>query len=159
MKNSNCIIEGSEKWVERVPDEYAIKHVEAYVSSVNRGNMVLKFEYVKNCCRALGTGFVQRCGFVSLPFNIGEFIEGIVICIDDISEQPSLYYKNRRGLDYICQLKKCEILETEYKPLEFSEIIHYSERNIERQKSDETAPEWLKEFARERGANVAYFKF
>lgn len=153
------VIEESEKWIELVPDEYAIEHVEAYTSLFEKNKMVLKFLYVKNCCRACGMGFVQKCGTVKVPFNIGEFIEGIVICLDDISEQPSIYYKNRLGLDYICQLEKSGIFETIYKPLKFSKIVHYSERNIERQKSDENAPIWLKEFARENGANVAYFEF
>jgi len=159
MKNNNGIIEGSEKWIERVPDEYAIKHVEAYISPVDKGKMILKFKYVKNCCRALGTGFIKRCGIVRVPANIGEFIEGIVICQNDLSEQPGFYYKNRLGLDYIGQLIKCEVFDVVYKPLKFSNIIHYSERSIERQKCDENAPKWLKEFAREKGANVAYFEF
>jgi len=157
MKNS--IIEGSEKWIERVPDEYAIKHVEAYMSPVDKGRMILKFNYVKNCCGALGTGFVKKNSMIKVPANIGEFIEGILICQNDLSEQPSFYYKNRKGLDYIGQLIKCEVPDKVYKPLEFSKIIYYSERNIERQKSDSDAPDWLKEFAKEHGANVAYFEF
>lgn len=159
MKKYNCIIEGSEQWIKQVPEEYAIKHVEAYISSVEREKMILKFNYVKNCCRALGTGFIKRCGIVRVPYNIGEFIEGIVICQNDLSEQPGFYYKNSKGIDYIGQLIKCEVFDVVSKPLKFSNIIHYSERNIERQKSDENAPKWLKEFAREKGANVAYFEF
>ena len=31
-------------------------------------------------------------------------------------KQENLYYKNRKGLDYICQVKKCEIFETISKP-------------------------------------------
>ena len=153
------IIEGSEKWIKRIPDEYAIGHVEAYMSPVDKGQMILKFEYVKNCCRALGTGFVKKSSMVKVPCNMGEFIEGIVICQDDLSEQPGFYYKNRKALDYIGQLIKCEVFDKIYKPLKFSKIIHYSESNIERQKLDKNAPDWLKKIAREKGANVAYFKF
>lgn len=153
------IIEGSEKWIERVPDEYAIKHVEAYISPVDSYKMILKFTYVKNCCRAYGSGFIKKTGILKAIYNIGELIEGIVILQNDLSEQPSVYYKRKYNIDYIGPLTKCEVDNIVHQPLEFSNTIHYSERLKEKQKSDENAPEWLKEFAREQGANVAYFEF
>lgn len=159
MKNNNGIIEGSEKWIERVPDEYAIKHVEAYISPVDSYMMILKFTYVKNCCRAYGSGFIKKTGILKTPHNIGELIEGIIILQNDISDQPQVYYKRKNNIDYIGYLTKCEIDNIVYQPLKFSNMIHYSGRLKEKQKSDENAPNWLKEFARERGANVAYFEF
>jgi len=156
---TNGIIEGSEKWIERVPDEYAIKHVEAYISPIDRYMMILKFIYVKNCSRAYGSGFVKKIGIFKAIHNIGELIEGIIILQNDISEQPDVYYKKKYNIDYAGPLEKCEVDNIVYKPLKFSDTIHYSGRINEKQKSDENAPEWLKEFARERGANVAYFKF
>ena len=153
------IIEGSEKWIERVPDEYAIEHVEAYMSPVEKDKMLLKFNYVKNICRSYGSGFTKRTGLLKVAHNIGEFIEGIIVCINDSSEQPFIYYKNKGNIDCVTNLKKCEADNIVYKPLKFSNIVHYSGRLNERQKSDENAPDWLKEFARERGANVAYFEF
>lgn len=159
MKKNNCIIEGSEKWIKRVPDEYAIKHVEAYISPVERYKMILKFTYVKNCCRAYGSGFIKKTGILKALHNIGELIEGIIIMQNDTSEQPGVYYKRKNNIDYIGNLEKCEVNNIVHKPLKFSNTIHYSGRINEKQKSDENAPEWLKEFARERGANVAYFEF
>lgn len=153
------IIEGSERWVERVPDKYAIQHVEAYVSPVEKEYMLLKFYYVKNCCRTLGSGFIKKCGLVKVPYYIGNVVEGIVICQNDLSELPSYYYKNKDGVEYAGQLTKCEIFNVVYEPFNFSNIIHYSDRDIERQKADEEAPQWLKEFAINHGANVAYFEF
>ena len=153
------IIEGSEKWVERIPDEYAIKHIEAYISPVEKHKMILKFSYVKNCCRAYGAGFVKRIGLLKAVHNIGEMIEGIIICLNDVSEQPGVYYKTKSRFYYVGNLSKCEDTDIVYKPLNFSNILYYSGRNFERQKSYESSPEWLKEFAMERGANVAYFEF
>ena len=158
MENCTYIIEGSEKWIERIPDEYAIKHVEAYVYPLTN-NMILKFDYVKNCCGAYGAGFVKKTGIFKTPHNIGEYVEGIVILQNDLSEQPSVYYKEGLYIRYKGHLSKCEVDNIVYKPLKFSNIIHYSGRNIEKQKSDENVPDWLKELADAHGANVAYFEF
>lgn len=155
----NCIIEGSENWIERVPDEYAIKHVEAYISPVERDKMVLKFTYVKNCCGAYGAGFLKKTGLLKVTHNIVEFMEGIIILQDDLSEQPNVYFKTRNMIKYAGNLSKCEIDNIVYRPLKFSSTSYYSGRNNERQKSEEDAPEWLKKIATKAKANVAYFEF
>lgn len=159
MRMCNEIIKGSQKWVERVPDEYAIKHIEAYISPVEKSNMILKFSYVKNCCGLYGAGFTRKIGMLRVDHNVGEFIEGIVILINDVSMQPSVFYKEKDNISYKGQLEKCEVDNIVYKPLEFSNVIHYSARTLEKQKSDEDAPEWLKNLAETQGANVAYFEF
>ena len=153
------IINGSEKWIEKVPDKYAIKHIEAYISPIEKDNMILKFEYVKNCCRAVSKGFIKRCGYARVPYCIGEYVEGIIICQNDTSDNPTFYYKKKDECELAGSLIKCEIHNTVYEPHKFSKIIHYSNRHIERQKCDEHAPQWLKDFATKHGANVAYFEF
>jgi len=153
------IIDGSETWIKRVPDKYAIKHVEAYLSAIDKNKMILKFFYVKNCCRVLGSGFIEKCGIIKVPFNIGEYVDGIIICQNDVSECLSFYSKTENEIKYEGQVTKCEVFDLYYKPHNFSKTIYYSERDIERQKYDEHAPEWLKDFARRNGANVVYYEF
>ena len=154
--NKMSIIEGSKSWTKVVPDEYAIKCIEQYPSSVNERDRILKFLFVTPACRLFGAGFVQMCGIANIPMNT----EGIVILINDLSSMADIYFRNNEELNYGGQLSKCEISCATHKPPKFSKISHYSERNIEKQKSDSDAPDWLKEFAKvHTGSNVAYFEF
>ena len=70
-----------------------------------------------------------------------------------------IYFRENEELTYGGPLNKCEISWATHKPPKFSKIFHYSERNIEKQKSDADAPDWLKEFAKEHSGSVAYFEF
>lgn len=152
---STNIIAGSKGWTEVVPDEYAIKCIEQYPSLANERDRILKFLFVTPACRLLGAGFVQMCGIANIPMNT----EGIVILKNDLSSMADVYFRNEEELTYGGPLNKCEISWATHKPPKFSKISHYSERNIEKQKSDADAPDWLKEFAKEHSGSVAYFEF
>jgi len=150
-----CIIKGSENWIKTVPDEYAIKCIEEYPSSFDKQERILKFLFVTAACRLMGAGFNQICGIAKVPSNT----QGVVISQNDFSMMADIYFRNNEELTYGGPLIKCEIFEAIHKPPKFSKLYHYSERNIERQKADTDAPDWLKEFARKSGSNVAYFEF
>ena len=152
---SNQIIKGSENWVKDIPEKHAIKCVEQYKSLQDERDRVLKFVYVEPICRGVGHGFVEVYGIINVPINT----EGIVVVKNDFSEVADIYFREDGELTYGGPLSKCASACVAHQPPEFSEIFHYSERDIEREKSDENAPEWLKELARENSANVAYFEF
>lgn len=152
---STKIIEGSKNWIETVPDKYAIKCIEQYQSLGDERGRILKFCFVANACGLLGAGFIQMCGIANVPMNT----EGIVILKNDFSSMADIYFRNNEKLSYGGLLNKCKILKATHKPPKFSKVYHYSERSIERQKSDADAPDWLKEFAKKHGASVAYFEF
>ena len=150
---STNIIVGSEGWTKVVPNEYAIRCIEQYPSLSDERGRILKFLFVTPACRLLGAGFIQLCGIANIPMNT----EGIVILKNDISSMADIYFRNNEELTYGGPLNKCEISWATHEPPKFSKISHYSERNIEKQKSD--APDWLKEFAKEHSGSVAYFEF
>ena len=149
------IISGSSSWIEAVPDEYAIKCVEQYPDFDDMRDRILKFSYVKPLSRFVGSGFAQFFGIVRVPMNT----EGIIIMINDTSSMPDVYFRENERLYYGGILKNCEITHTVFEIPNFRLISYYSERNIERQKSDVNAPDWLKEFAKQHRSNVAYFEF
>lgn len=154
------IIIGSEKWIRFVPNEYAIECVERYISPIDKNYEIYKFYCVQRHSDKVGEGFVRKCVIAKLPFNIAEFIEGIIICQHDVLNLPSIYYKRNNDITYEGILNDCEVFEIIYKKPKFSKIFHYSERTFERQKTDELAPEWLKKFSRDmNNSNVAYFEF
>ena len=152
---STNIIAGSEGWTKVVPDEYAIRCIEQYPSVSDKRESVFKFLFVTPACALLGAGFIQLCGIANIPMNT----EGIVILKNDLSLMADIYFRDNNELIYGGPLRKCEIPWSTHKPPKFSRISHYSERNIEKQKSDADAPDWLKEFAKEHSGSVAYFEF
>jgi len=152
---STDIIAGSKSWIKVVPDEYAIKCIEEYTSLSNERNRILKFLFVTPVCRFLGAGFVQMCGIANIPMNT----EGIVILKNDLSLMPEIYFRNNEDFTYGGSLNNCEISLATHKQPKFSKSFHYSERKIEKEKSDVDAPDWLKEFAKEHSGSVAYFEF
>lgn len=152
---SRYIIEGSKNWTNVVPDEYAIQCIEQYSSLANERDRILKFLFVTPACRLLGSGFCQVCGIANIPMNT----EGIVILKNDLSSMAGIYFRNDEELTYGGPLNKCGIPWAMHKPPKFSKIFHYSERSIEKQKSDANAPDWLKNFAKKHSGSVAYFEF
>ncbi len=152
---SNQIIKGSENWVKVIPDKHAIKCVEQYQSLQDERARVLKFVYVEPVCRGFGHGFVEVYGIITVPINT----EGVVVVKNDFSEVADIYFREDGELTYGGPLSKCASARVAHKPPKFSEIFHYSERDNEREKSDEGAPDWLKKIASEHRANVAYFEF
>lgn len=70
-----------------------------------------------------------------------------------------IYLGNNEELTYGGQLNKCKISWAIYKRTKLGKIFHYSERNIEKQKTDIDVPDWLKEFAKKHSGSVAYFEF
>lgn len=154
-ENMNKIIKGSQKWTKIVPDEYAIKCMEQYVSIKDDRDRILKFQFVIPAGIIPGSGFIQGAGITTIPMNT----EGVVICLKEFSFMPNIYFRNNGYLSYEGNLTKCEIEWATDNPPKFYKTYYYSERNMERQKSDADAPEWLKKFARENNANVAYFEF
>ncbi len=146
------VIYGSKNWVDVVPDEYAIQCIE---QSKNNQDRILKFLYVRPICRVYGAGFMQLHGIVTVPENA----KGIVILIDDTSLFANTYLRIDDKLAYNGSLWKCELSAKQQNKPVFNKIYHYSGRKLERQKSDENAPDWLKEFAKKHSGNVAYFEF
>ena len=149
------VIRGSEKWTKVVPDEYAIKCIEQYPAVDDKRDRILKFLFLAPVCRVPGSGFTQMCGIAKVPMNT----EGIVIIQDDLWMMPEIYFRQNEKLIYGGTLKKCEICWAVYAAPKFSKISHYSEMNVGKQKSDESAPEWLKEFVKKHSGNAAYFEF
>ena len=152
---STKIIEGSKNWTKVVPNEHAIKCIEQYPSLADPDDRILKFIFVTPACRKVGSGFIEKCGIATVPMNT----EGIIIVKNDTSEMADIYFMNNEELTYGGPLRKCEISWATHEPPKFHKTYHYSERNIEKQKSDADAPEWLKELAKKHRGSVAYFEF
>lgn len=149
------IIKGSKEWIEKVPDEYCIKCLSR--KDLPCGYIEMNFTYVKNSNRSVGSGFIQSYGITKVP----SYSEGVIIAIHDSSDPPEIYCVDidNGGVEFRGSLKSCSkdsIIENKH---EFSNIYYYSERTLEKQKSYEDSPEWLKEFARKLSASVAYFQF
>lgn len=150
------IIEGSKEWGTRVPDEYAITPV-LHAKLARSTNEYLVFSFVEpaNFMKYDG-GFVQKFGEVQLEPDWEE----IIIIQNDITS-PASYLIRREGeeeLELRGNLFKLSGACSPEKP-KFAQIFHYSGRTPGAQKSDENAPEWLKDLAYDHNANVAYFKF
>lgn len=150
---SNKIIEGSKQWGKVVPDEHAIKCIHLQTEGAYK---ILKFTYVASVRNELGAGFekIDAVGFIPAE------VDGILIARSDDFPIPEIHLRKDGKISFGGIVhEKAEIYFAGYNEPKFSKVFHYSARSIERQKSDEDAPEWLKNFAQERRANVAYFEF
>lgn len=147
------IIEGSENWVGQVPEEYAIKCVRRF-SAPENPKEYLAFSFVEPAnILAVEAGFVKGYGLVKLKPRMKE----IVIAQNDLTSPPAILVRDGEDLELLGYLSKLINTVSDEQP-EFEEVYHYSGRTSGMQKCDEDAPEWLKEFAIEQNANVAYFK-
>lgn len=146
------VIEGSKKWGKVVPDEYAIKCTHEQTEGDYR---ILEFSYVKSVRNELGAGFVEKIAIAIIPAET----EGILIARTDYFPVPDIYLINKGQTKYNGILNESTLCFLKRKIPNFNKVFHYSARAIEKQKSDENAPDWLKLFARQHSANVAYFEF
>lgn len=151
-KMETKIIQGSKQWGKVVPDEHAIKCVHMQTEGTYK---ILKFTYVKSVRNTLGAGFEKVDAVALIPASI----EGVLISRTDNFPIPDIYHMNNGKLSFVGTLDECEIEFPQHDAPEFNKVFHYSRRAIERQKSDENAPEWLKKFAGEHSSNCAYFEF
>ena len=150
------IIDGSKNWIKTIPNNYAIMCTNTAIDKIKK-QILLTFKYVINNTRSVGSGFILKYGSVSLPIDTKE----IIISKNDINNRPSVFIRKSNQIIYIGPLNSNNIVlsKSSYNNnVVFTDIIHYSNRQIERQKSDYNAPKWLKDFANQNGASVAYFK-
>lgn len=176
------IIEGSENWAKRVPDEYAIRCIERF-SMPGKTNKYLVFYFVEPVSRVYGSGFAEGYGMLELD----PMVNAILIAQDDLTSPPAVFVKKNfipskpdAGIDDfeligVLQRINYELVNqriadepdnTVEKPeiskavekVSFRRTVYYSGRRNERQRSDSHAPVWLREFADRNFANVALFE-
>lgn len=163
-----AVIEGSKDWRKRVPDEYAIRCVERCKAKRKGNEYILKPKYDLDLWESyeyLVIKYVEpvqknpELGFFEW-FAIAKVWEGtkeILIAQNDLTSPPALLIKQEENWKLLGCLEKSTLPWNDVQP-QISQVIHYSGKISETQKCDENAPEWLKEFAIEHNANVAYFR-
>lgn len=146
---NNKVIKGSESWRETIPDEYSMKCVQSY--NDNNKYRVLRVSFVRG---VPGIGFVQDYGAIIMPAEIKE----IIISKND-SAMPSLYFVKDGKISYQNEVSKFDICLPRDCMVDIEQTFYYSGKEYEKQKSEESSPEWIKEFAKENKADVLYYKF
>ena len=149
------IINGSSSWGNIVPDDYAMKCV--YRKETADGEEFI-ISFVNPCTEDLDAGFCQ--GFSK--FKVPNDVKDIVVAKNDICSTPYLILmKNEKKVNdsrFLCNISDEELNKYKDKMQNnnktFKNVIYCSVKN---QKSDEDAPEWLKNMANVYG-NVVYFK-
>lgn len=104
----------------------------------------------------------QNFNLLYTEAEIPKYYRGIIIGIDIKGQDyPKQYWvKQNYEISFAGGLRKiCHYKEGYIKKPEFVEVFHYSGQNFETQKLNTSIPEWLKNFAKEKNANVAYFEF
>ena len=92
------IIEGSQDWLEKVPDEYAIKCID--LKQEKNSDKILTFSYVTTKCPLKGCGYVQMYGKIKVTSNV----DSIIVYKNDLPRT------DRGKVDYRALEKEAESL-------------------------------------------------
>lgn len=159
---TNNIIAGSKSWIKKVPDQYAMKCVKFDENYKDLGGAVgrrLIIKYVsRNPMYSPGSGFTQEYAAVFVPNNA----TGVVIynCRDSACLWAVIITKKKMETKCIHTISEDRIGTQDEKINSTLKPIYYSLVEIERQKSDEKVPKWLKQLAKKEFAcNLVYFGF